>query len=192
MLKKTIALTALVAALVVAPATTAVADPEGYGESKLPTETLIEVTSNGPGNPITIVVSASANHVTPPEGDIAVRISASANAARGARALVAAPLFTTTVHFVDAPIEISGPSLPRGTYLGYAALTPDDADFFLPSDDTTTFRIGAGGETGGEEDSDGLPNTGGPNVMWLILGSGLVAAGAGGIGYGRRRQDVAV
>lgn len=191
MLKKTIALAALAAALVVAPGSSASADV-CYACEPLPTETLIEVTSTGPGEPITIVVSASANYETPPEGDIAVRISASANAARGARALVAAPLFTTTVHFVDEPVEISGPSLPRGTYLGYAALTPDDADFFLPSDDTTTFRIGAGGETGGEEDPDGLPNTGGPNVMWLILGSGLVAAGAGSVGYGRRRQDVAV
>ncbi|MBM9459346.1 hypothetical protein JK386_05475 [Nocardioides sp. zg-536] len=28
-------------------------------------------------------------------------------------------------------------------------------------------------------------------MMWLLLGSGLVAAGAGGVGYGRRRQSAA-
>lgn len=188
MLRKTVALAALAAAFVVAPATAAVADPY---TPKIPTETVIEVTSTGPGDPISIVVSASANYPTPPEGDIAVVISASSGAARNARSVVAAPLFTTTVHFVDEPITIEGPGLPEGTYLGSAELTPDDTGLFLPSDDTDAFRVGAGGETGGEEDDGGLPGTGGPSVMWLILGTGLVGAGAGGVTYSRRRQGAA-
>ncbi|MCX6400442.1 MAG: LPXTG cell wall anchor domain-containing protein [Propionibacteriales bacterium] len=188
MLRKTIALAALGAALVVAPATSAVADPY---TPKIPTETVIEVTSTGPGDPITIVVSSSANYPTPPEGDIAVTISKSSGTARSARSVVAAPLFTTTVHFVDEPITIEGPGLPKGSYIGTAELTPDDTGLFLPSDDTDLFRVGADGETGGEEDDGGLPNTGGPNFMWLILGTGLVGAGAGGVTYSRRRQDAA-
>lgn len=187
MLRKTVALAALAAAFVVAPATSAVADPYS---PKIPTETSIEVTSTGPGDPISIVVSASANYPTPPEGDIAVAISASSSAAGGGQSVVAAPLFTTTVHFVDQPITIEGPGLPKGSYIGTASLTPDDSGLFLPSDDTDAFRIGVAGETGGEEEG-GLPNTGGPNVMWLVLGTGLVAAGAGGVGYGRRREGAA-
>ena len=46
------------------------------------------------------------------------------------------------------------------------------------------------GDTGGEEDDDdNLPNTGGPDMMWLLLGGALVAAGAGGVAYGRRRAQ---
>lgn len=190
MFRKTVAFAALAAALVVAPATPAGAD--GYEDVKLPTETTIEVTTHGVGKPITIVVSASANYPTPPEGDIAVTISKSSGAARGAQSVVAAPLFTTTVHFVDEPITIEGPSLPEGSYLGTASLTPDNADFFLPSDDTDAFRLGVGGETEGEEEENGgLPNTGGPNLMWLVLGTGLVAAGVAGVSYSRRRQGAA-
>lgn len=185
MLRKLIALGALSAALVAVPAGTAVAEPY---TPQIPTQTHIEVVRAEPGKPVLLDVSASANYPTPPEGDIAVQISAASSSARGARAVAAAPLFTTTVHFVDDAIRITGPVLPRGRYIASAALTPDDGDLFLPSDDTTAFRIRLGGETGGEDDNGGLPNTGGPNVMWLLLGTGLLAAGAGGVGFGRRRE----
>lgn len=181
MLKKSVALTALAAALVVAPAATAEADP--YSPA-IPTVTLIEATVSGPGEPVILHVSASANTPAPPEGDIAVELTTSPGAARSA---VAAPLFTTTVHFVDDAVRIVGPRLPQGTYLASAEFTPDNANRFLPSDDTTGVRIGVRGGPGGG-DGDDLPNTGGPSVMWLILGTGLVAAGSGGVGYGRRRQ----
>ncbi len=187
MLRKLAALAALSAAVVVAPTGSAVAEPY---TPQIPTVTHIEVLVAEPGEPVVLAVSASANYPTPPEGDIAVSLSAASGTARGARAVQAAPLLTTTVHFVDEPVKVTGPVLPRGRYTASAALTPADGDLFLPSDTTIAFRMGAGGETGGEDDSDngGLPNTGGPNVLWLILGSGLVAAGAGSVGYARRRQ----
>ncbi|HWJ65991.1 MAG TPA: hypothetical protein VNT31_04900 [Nocardioides sp.] len=190
MLRKLIALAALSAAVVVAPATPVQAD-EGYSP-KIPTETHITAKVKGPGKPVILHVRASANHPTPPEGDIRVTLSAASSTARGARAVAAAPLFTTTVHFVDEPVRIEGPALASGRYIATAEFTPDDADTFLPSDDLTGFRVGAGGETGGEtEDNGGLPDTGGPNLLWLLLGTGLVAAGAGGVGYGRRRGAAA-
>lgn len=186
MLKKLIALAALSAAVTVAPAASAGAEP--YTQ-KIPTETLIVVIDAEVGKPVKLEVSASANHETPPEGDIEVQILAAAGTARGARAVAAAPLFTTTVHFADDAVPVTGPALPRGRYIATAALTPDDAGLFLPSDDTTAFRLGAG-ETGGEEDDDGsLPDTGGPNVIWLLLGTCLVGAGVAGVGYSRRRQQ---
>ncbi len=189
-LRKLVALSALVAAFVAVPATTAVAEPY---TPQIPTRTLIEVTVQDPGEPVILHVSASANYPTPPEGDIAVQLTAPGTAARGAQAVVAAPIFTTTVHFVDDPVRIVGPRLPKGTYLASAEFTPDDVDLFLPSDDSTRFRVGAGGGDDGDDDgNDGLPNTGGPNMMWLILGGGLVAAGAGGVGISRRRQTAAV
>lgn len=189
MLKKTIALATLAAALAVTPATSAFAEPYN---GKVPTQTTIEVTTHGVGNPITIVVSASATGTEIPEGDIAVTISKSTSAARGSQAVVAAPIFSTTVHFEGDPITIEGPSLPKGRYLGTAALTPDNGDLFLPSDDTDAFRLGVRNDVGAEDDGNngaGLPDTGGPNMMWLLVGTGLVAAGAGGVAYSRRRRQ---
>ncbi|GAA1530489.1 LPXTG cell wall anchor domain-containing protein [Nocardioides humi] len=185
MLRKLAALTVLAVAFAVAPSTPANADDYTV---KIPTVTRIQVITAVPGEPIVLEVSASANYPTPPAGDIAVTVSASGSAARGAQAVVAKPVFTTTVHFVDKPIRVTGPRLPKGPYLARADLSPDNADLFLPSSDTTRFRIGA---DGGGDNGGGLPNTGGPDLMWLILGGGLVVAGAGGVGYGRRRTDAA-
>lgn len=187
MLRKIAALAALSAAVVVTPVGSATAD-DGYNEVMVPTETLVVVVEAELGKPVELAVSASANYPTPPEGDIEVKILAASGTARGARAVASAPLFTTTVHFVDDAVPVTGPSLPRGRYIATAALTPDDAELFLPSDDTTAFRLGKSG-TGGEDDNGNLPNTGGPNMMWLLLGTALVGAGAGGVGYGRRRQQ---
>ncbi|GAA4803901.1 LPXTG cell wall anchor domain-containing protein [Nocardioides caeni] len=188
MLKKLVALGALSAALVAVPATSASAD-DNYAGGPLPTETIIEVQSDGPGKPVTLFVSATANFPTPPEGDIAVELLPAGSAARTARAVAAAPLLSTTVHFVDEPVAIAGPSLPEGRYLVTAEFTPDDPNQFLPSDASLVFRLAEDGDT---DDGEDLPNTGGPNMMWLLLGGGLLAAGAGGVTYGRRREDATV
>jgi LPXTG-motif cell wall-anchored protein len=187
-LRKLAALATIVAASVVAPVGSAHADDYS---PKIPTQTRIQVVVGDPGEPITIKVGASANYPTPPEGDIAVRISGQGSSARAAQSATSAPLFSTTVHFVDKTISIEGPRLPKGTYLGTAHLTPDDGGLFLPSSDTTEFRVGAvpGGQGG--DNNGNLPNTGGPNVLWLLLGGGLLVAGAGGVGFGRRRSDPA-
>ncbi|MDQ6522133.1 LPXTG cell wall anchor domain-containing protein [Nocardioides sp. LHD-245] len=188
MLKKLAALAMLTAAFAVAPSTPAQAD--GY-TPKIPTVTTIKVIANEAGKPVVLEVSASANHPTPPAGNIAITLATGGTAARGARALVAAPVFSTTVHFVDRPIRVEGPRLPKGRYVATAALTPDDAALFLPSSGTTqTFRVDSddnGGGDGDDKGGAGLPSTGGPDLMWLLLGGGLVLAGAGGVGYGRRR-----
>lgn len=187
MLRKLAALAALSVAVVVTPVTGAHADPY---TSQIPTATHIKVLKAEPGERVVLQVSASANSTTPPEGDIAVSLSAASGTARGARAVQAAPLLTTTVHFVDEPVTITGPVLPRGRYAASAALTPTDSALFLPSSTRTAFRVGVAGETGGQDDSDngGLPGTGGPDLLWLVLGGALVGAGLGGVGYGRRRQ----
>ncbi|MCR1782772.1 LPXTG cell wall anchor domain-containing protein [Nocardioides carbamazepini] len=188
MLKKLAALAMLTAAFAVAPSTPAQAD--GY-TPKIPTVTTIKVIANEAGKPVVLEVSASANHPTPPAGNIAITLATGGTAARGARALVAAPVFTTTVHFVDQAIRVEGPRLPKGKYVATAALTPDNAALFLPSSGTTqTFRVDSdddNGSGGGGDQGAGLPNTGGPDLMWLLLGGGLVVAGAGGVSYGRRR-----
>ena len=196
MLRKAIALIALAAATVIvgpaaaAPASAAPVCGQPMEPPCIPTKTHISVDAAGPGEPIELTVSASANYPTPPEGDIAVTVIAGnggAGQSLGARA--AAPLFRTTVHFVDDAVVINGPALPRGDYIATAAFTPDNGNLFLPSDARTAFRIGAAGGPGDGDDGT-LPNTGGPNMMWLLLGSGLVLAGAGGVGLGRRRQTV--
>ena len=130
MLRKAIALIALAAATVIvgpaaaAPASAAPVCGQPMEPPCIPTKTHISVDAAGPGEPIELTVSASANYPTPPEGDIAVTVIAGnggAGQSLGARA--AAPLFRTTVHFVDDAVVINGPALPRGDYIATAAFT---------------------------------------------------------------------
>ena len=119
MLRKLAALAVLSIAVVGVPAGTAQAADPTEPES-IPTQTIIEIVRAVPGKPVLLDVSATANYPVPPEGDIDVAISAAAGTARSARAVAAAPLFTTTVHFVDEPVRVTGPVLPRGRYLATA------------------------------------------------------------------------
>ncbi|MBM0128098.1 LPXTG cell wall anchor domain-containing protein [Pimelobacter simplex] len=188
MLKKLAALATLAVAFTVAPSAPSSAE-DGY-TVKIPTVTDIQVITAEPGEPIVLQVSASANYPTPPAGNIAVTVSSGGSAAQGAQAVVAKPVFTTTVHFTDKPVRVKGPRLPKGGYLAHAALSPDNAALFLPSSDTARFRIGAA-DGGGDDKGGALPNTGGPDLLWLVLGGGLVAAGVGSVSYGRRRATAA-
>ena len=74
-LRKIAALAALSAAVVVTPVGSATADG-GYSGMQIPTETLIVVVDAEVGQPVELAVSASANHPTPPEGDIEVKLFA--------------------------------------------------------------------------------------------------------------------
>lgn len=189
MLTRLSALCLLVAAFVAAPATLAAAEPY---TPKLPTQTHIQVDIAGPGKPVILHVSASANYPTPPEGDIKVKLFSARSTARGARAVAAAPLMTRTVHFTDEPVRIDGPRLGYGSYTATAAFTPDNSDLFLPSDNMKGFRVGDEiSPVTANAPNDGLPNTGGPSLVWLVLGAGLVVAGAGTIGFGRRQAVTA-
>lgn len=211
MLSKLVALAALVAAFLVAPAAAAGAEEEPY-PPRVPTQTRIDVIVDGPGKPIRIRVSADANDARRPTGRIDIRVDKEGNGnARAARSLAARPVWQTSVRFEGDPVTITGPRLPRGSYVAHARFTPDDEDFFTGSENVTRFRVAPGnaGEVGGVDaesggsvgggsagggsgavggDSSGLPNTGGPDLLWLLLGGGLVAAGAGSVAYSRRRQ----
>ena len=192
MFRKIVALLMLVSASVVGTTAMAAADPYS---PKIPTVTTIEITVQGPGEPAIIHVSAAiqGNSSTVPEGDIAVRLFAGNAAERpGVAARTSAkPLLATTVHFVDDPVRIQGPALPKGTYTGTAAFTPTDPTTYLPSSDSTRVRVGAGGPGDDSDNGGALPDTGGPNMMWLLLGAGLVVAGAGSVTFARRRTPAA-
>ncbi|HWI42793.1 MAG TPA: LPXTG cell wall anchor domain-containing protein [Nocardioides sp.] len=184
MLTRLAALCLLIAGFVAAPATIAAADPYS---PKLPTQTHISADVQGPGKPVILHVSASANYSKPPTGDIKVKLFSASSTARGARAVAARPLLTTTVHFTNHAIRIEGPRLARGKYTATAAFSPDNEALFLPSDAMTAFRVG-NDEVSPTPPDDNLPNTGGPDLLWLLLGGGLLAAGAGAIGFDRRRR----
>lgn len=203
MLKKLIALGAMAAATVAVPATAANAEDCTYAPQscQIPTVTTITAESNGPGTPVILTVSARGADQSDPAGDIAVKVlggSRDANAPAndpGAAKPIApktGALFSATVHFTDQPVRIDGPSLPKGTYTATAALTPDSSRY-LPSQGSTAFKVGLGGTTPGQDNGGtGLPDTGGPNLVWLLLGSGLVVGGAGGVLYARRREPATV
>lgn len=210
MLKKLIALGAMAAATMVpATAVSATAAPQAAAPANvaancggldeppcMPTQAQVTVDSCTPGAAVKLTISARANGARVPKGDIAVRVVGNSGGGGGqavtTRLKASTTLFQTTVHFTGDPITISGPALPKGTYQAVAGLTPDDSAYFFPSKRAVTFKAGFGCAAPGDPaDNGSLPDTGGPAMMWLLLGSGLVLSGAGSVVYARRREPAA-
>lgn len=169
-------LSALLALFAFAPG--AQAEPYSPG---LPTSCEISVTTSGPGKRVVIDVSVTANGAEQPTGTVDVSISKGNATARGARA--AAPVWTATERYEGAPLRIVGPRLGAGDYLAGLAFSPE-GNLYASCNDTTRFRVAAG-EVGGRDSGGGpggsgfLPNTGGPHLILLLLGLGMVAVGGG-------------
>jgi len=178
------------ASLIAIPGT-ANADPYA---PQVPTRTTITVKVGQAGEPVVLGLRVSANADEKPTGTLEVTLGAVGPAAGDA-----APAdWSTTVRHDGGTTLVEGPELVDGkTYVVTAAYTPDSATF-LASDATERFTVGGdgGGDDGddGDNDNDGglLPDTGGPTVLWLVLGLVLVAGGAGVVVYARRKESSAV
>ncbi|WP_182379994.1 hypothetical protein [Nocardioides sp. WS12] len=168
-----------------ASATPANADP--IEPASVPTGCHVSVPSSVVGARVVLNVVVSASGNITPTGTVTVTVNKAAPVARTARSLAAAP-WTTTVRYEGSPLRIVGPRLSRGDHVASIRFQPDPGPF-LGCKDTVRFRVG--GEVGGEEEAGGgasLPDTGGPAVLWLILGAGLVAMGAELVGSSRRSR----
>ncbi|QYJ04383.1 LPXTG cell wall anchor domain-containing protein [Nocardioides panacisoli] len=176
------AIATLIAVTLIAPLPSAAAD--GYGP-QVPTAVAIEVDDEiRVGDDVVITYSVRANSDEGPiEGTLAI------NGAPGSSD-AADRTFAQTRDYADTPITVNLGSQPIGDYTTSASFTPDAGSVYLPSTGTATYRV-VGGRTGGPGDDGAggiLPNTGGPAVWWLLLGSLLVAGGAGVVHAGRRRS----
>ncbi len=106
-------------------------------------------------------------------------------------------IFSRTVPYEGRPVTVVGPVLTQtGRYVVRATFRTADGTVFKSCHSNAEFnvRAGAGPDTDGPgpdpgiDNPDGLlPDTGGPNLMWLILGLMLVGSG-GGLVYVAKRQ----
>jgi LPXTG-motif cell wall-anchored protein len=175
-------------ATVAAPATTASAAPYS---PPIPTATHITVQTHGVGHHVTLLVSVSANSRKTPTGSLALQLSPASANVKGAQAAAASP-WQRTVSYHGGRIAVTGPALGRGSYVATAVFSPA-THRFLGSHGLDSFRLGAGSpnDNPGTTEPGALPATGGPDLLWLLLGGGLLVAGIGTVVVARRRSTPA-
>ncbi|UMG93220.1 LPXTG cell wall anchor domain-containing protein [Nocardioides sp. TF02-7] len=183
-----------------APAASAAA-PDPYNPS-VSTECGVTVpTRVSSGARLAISLRVTANSGADCVGDVRVQVR---GADDGALRSSAAVLWSRTVRYEGEPLRLRGPALPDGRYVVTSQFNPDDASFAdcdgravvtvggqLPDDDPE----GPGGSDDNDENAPAggfLPDTGGPDLLWLLLGIGMVGTGAVVVARSRRREPAAV
>lgn len=122
--------------------------------------------------------SVDANSPTAPTGTVTVSIAADGD-----------QVWTKTVPYTGGTQSVLAPELPKGpTYHATTQFHPDDP--FLRCHAGELFAVESVSDNGDNDDNGPgglLPDTGGPALLWLLLGAGLVGAGGGTLLYARRR-----
>ena len=125
-----------------------------------------------------------------PEGDVRVTLSKA-----GSR------IFTEAVAYNGSPVTVRGPVLTQtGRYQVEAHFETADGSVFKSCSGSAAFELSAGlspddipdgGPDAGTTDPAGLlPNTGGPDLLWLLLALALLGGGSGLVYTARRRPPV--
>lgn len=168
-------------ALVGVPAQSSAA-PDPYSPS-IETECQLTVPARiEPGKRVVLRVSVAANSPTPPRGELQLRIENDSNQV----------VWTRTVPYNGGEKRVVGPVLPKDReYTAFARFVPR-TDAFRRCTDLAPFAVEearAGNPDDNDNDGPGglLPDTGGPALLWLLLGLGLVGGGAATVVYNRRR-----
>lgn len=135
-----------------------------------------------PGERVVVKVTVKANSPSRPTGTIRLDIDSS-----GGRAV-----WSRAVDYNGGTKQVLGPALAKGGYEVSARFQSGD-DTFAKCRGSVAFDVAAlGGGGGGDDDDDGigglLPDTGGPALLWLLLGLGLVGGGTATVVYSRRRS----
>lgn len=168
-----------------APAPAVAAAPDPYSPS-IDTECNIQVPAVvEPGKRVRIRISVSANSPTPPKGKVDLAIKTGGDV-----------VWDKTVNYNGGTKTVVGPVLDEGkSYTVTSRFRPSDSAFARCSasaefavDDT-----GGGNPDGPDDNGPGglLPDTGGPALLWLMLGVGLVGGGSATVVYARRRTSPA-
>jgi hypothetical protein len=142
------------------------------------------------GEHIQVKVGAKTNADQPATGTVTITVTH-----RGAQQ------WQETVPYNGSPTTVTGPRLIAGAYHVTTQFVPDNADSYRTCRGALGFHVGVGPENehNGPGPGNGvgpmggaLPDTGGPDVLWLLLGTVLVGAGATSVVVARRRQATAV
>ncbi|GEB16245.1 hypothetical protein GUY44_25290 [Pimelobacter simplex] len=160
------AVTALLAVALCLPGA-ARADTDPYSPT-VPTSCHVSVPTAVVGKRVVVRVSVEASDGQDPRGTVRLTLSSE----RWAR----------TFRYDGTPLRIVGPRLAPGKHVARVHFVPK-GDRYAGCRDQAPFGIG-GDDAGPSED---LPNTGGPHLLVLLSGLGLVAAGGGLVEVGRRR-----
>ena len=168
--------------LVGVPAQAGSAAPDPYSGS-VETECSIDVPAIvEPGKRVVVRVSVDANSPTPPTGTIRVAIATRPGGDE---------VWDKTVGYNGGTKRVVGPVLAENRdYIATARFFPADNTFARcrASEAFTTDSDGDGGPDEGDDGPGGLlPDTGGPAMLWLLLGVGLIGGGTGAVVYARRR-----
>lgn len=170
--------------LVGVPAQAAATAPDPYS-GKIETDCNIDVPAVvEPGKRVVIKISVSANSPTPPKGkvDLAIKTRPGGNV-----------VWDKTVKYNGGTKTVVGPVLETGQdYTVTSRFRPSD-DTFARCHASAAFAVdSAGGNNPDGDDDNGpgglLPDTGGPALLWLLLGVGLVGGGSATVVYARRRS----
>jgi LPXTG-motif cell wall-anchored protein len=126
-----------------------------------------------------------ANGTTVPTGKVTVKL----------RRTPGGEIWKKTVPYTGSNLHIVGPALDTaGDYRATATYHPADRSLFRGCSGSAAFSVTKGSSPDQEDPDDGdggplggiLPDTGGPNVLWLILGLALVGTGGGAVVVARR------
>jgi hypothetical protein len=96
-------------------------------------------------------------------------------------------IFSRSVDYNGSTVTVVGPRITQpGHYVVRARFRTDDGSTFKSCHNNTAFDVSRGGSPdtippdGGTDNPDGLlPDTGGPDLGWLLLGLALVLSGVG-------------
>lgn len=145
-----------------------------------------------------ISVQVTANSPDQPTGTIRLDLKPAPGGAGQSRAAAAAPGdWSRTVDYNGGKQTVRGPQFPKaGEWVLSGVFTPDDPSQFRSDGDTWRFTVIAGNGNNGNNDGDDdgfagglLPDTGGPALLWLLLGLGLLGGGATAVVVARQRRE---
>jgi LPXTG-motif cell wall-anchored protein len=105
------------------------------------------------------------------------------------------PIFSRTVNYNGRPVTIQGPVITQpGHYVVHARFRAADNSEFRGCSNNNAFNIRTGPDhvnppppNGGNNPGGVLPDTGGPNVWWLVIALSAIGVGGGLVLYSKRR-----
>ena len=168
------------ASVIGAPSAAHASAPDPYSGG-ITTECSISVPANlKVGEKVKITVKVKANSPTPPTGKLDLAITEHGH-----------QLWAKTVNYNGGTKTVVARSLPKGNdYRATARFRPSD-NTFKRCHAATQFAVDAANDHNhhGHHGGPGglLPDTGGPALLWLVLGLGLVGGGTGAVVYARRK-----
>lgn len=131
------------------------------------------------GKHVVIKVSVTANSPKTPKGMVDLSISEAGST-----------VWTKSVSYNGGTKTVVGPVVPKADYVAKMRFRPS-GNTFDPCRDVDAFEVGAINDNTPPDDAGPgglLPDTGGPALLWLLVGVGLVGGGAATVAYSRRRN----